>query len=450
MDHLRKAFAARLYSEANDLKRTPSALAQEIGMPQDVVIQALRGERDVDTLGEIARRMADAYPIALADLLVSDDDSDSGVVLCSAAQSKTSARIFDRANAQGGLSAYYEYRDTAMSRLGPFKPEWIQPLRVLEDNDPDNPDVAFNKGHLLHQQTFFIGEVNFYWSQGGKRHCAVLNTGDSNYVTPFVPHSFTSRSSERLGLIIAITFAGEVGRARGLLAHLNAQDVLSASGNSRDSKGQYAAALSRRMAADAMEARHLADALVERGIGARRAQALGAGELPDAEELVRIAACLDVEPEELRPRAAVAPEEEIVVQRITSSRPRDFLVGNDLAMRLRPLARSRRQSWMRGFEAEILGEGPEFRHSLFEYVYNFGEAPVRLCWAAGREAILQAGDSACILPFIGHRFEAVGGEPARIAIARVPGAVTEGVLSELSDFDVAGRSRALQETTQWF
>ena len=65
----------------------------------------------------------------------------------------------------------------------------------------------------MHQTTFFIGPVNFYWETGGKRYCAEMNTGDSNYITPFVPHSFASRDPEQPGLIIAVTFSGLVGRA---------------------------------------------------------------------------------------------------------------------------------------------------------------------------------------------------------------------------------------------
>eukprot|EP01050_Picozoa_sp_SAG11_P012331 SAG11_NODE_1364_length_5109_cov_2.966866_7_plen_80_part_00 len=62
---------------------------------------------------------------------------------------------------------YYAYRDSAMSRLGPFRPEWIEELRVVSDPDPENPDVGYNNGHLMMQTTFFIGPVNFYY---GKPH----------------------------------------------------------------------------------------------------------------------------------------------------------------------------------------------------------------------------------------------------------------------------------------
>ena len=62
-----------------------------------------------------------------------------------------------------GGKPYYEYRDTAMSSVGPFRPEWIEELCVVDDNEPNNKQVQWNNGHFMHQFTYFIGEVNFYY-----------------------------------------------------------------------------------------------------------------------------------------------------------------------------------------------------------------------------------------------------------------------------------------------
>jgi hypothetical protein len=40
-------------------------------------------------------------------------------------------------------------------------------VRHVEDSDPHNPDVVYNKGHLLQQHTFFLGDVNFYYEVRG-------------------------------------------------------------------------------------------------------------------------------------------------------------------------------------------------------------------------------------------------------------------------------------------
>ena len=74
--------------------------------------------------------------------------------------------------------------------------------------------MCYNKGHILHQFTFFIGDVNFYWKDSLGFQCKQMKTGDSNYIPPFVPHSFTSRNIKKPGLIIAVTFADILSYSR--------------------------------------------------------------------------------------------------------------------------------------------------------------------------------------------------------------------------------------------
>ena len=38
---------------------------------------------------------------------------------------------------------YYEYRDTAMSRNAPFRPEWIRVLQIVDNNNPKKSRKAF-------------------------------------------------------------------------------------------------------------------------------------------------------------------------------------------------------------------------------------------------------------------------------------------------------------------
>src|SRR6185369_16682133 len=196
-------------SEANDLKRTPEVLAEETGFDAAIVRGVMAGESDADTARDLAMRMAATYPIALDEVWLERADTDAGVRVMHERESRASARHYTRTDGAGRDVVYFEYRDTVMSRVAPFKPEWVQPLRIVSDDSPDNDAVAFNNGHLLHQLTFYIGEVNVYWIIGGRRHCARMNTGDSSYMAPFIPHSFTSRGA-RLGLIIAVTYAGDV------------------------------------------------------------------------------------------------------------------------------------------------------------------------------------------------------------------------------------------------
>ena len=208
-NHLQK-MGGRILSEFNDLKRTLESASKELNIELEKLNRIVSGDCDINDIHKLIIKMGDIYPIDISDLFLLKDDCEGGIKLMKHYESKSSSRTFKRKNRDGELKPYYEYRDTAMSRLSSFKPEWIKELRVVNDSDPNNPDVIYNNGHFLHQITFFIGPVNFYWKTGDKSYCKKMNTGDSNYITPFYPHSFASRDGDKDAIIIAVTFGGEV------------------------------------------------------------------------------------------------------------------------------------------------------------------------------------------------------------------------------------------------
>merc|ERR1712048_1037129 len=120
--------------------------------------------------------------------------------------------------------------DTACAAVAPFKPELIEELVYVADNNPMNPLVVMNKGHLLTQYTYFIGPVNFYYEVQGKRICVPMKTGDSALITPYVPHSFTSRDQEKPdnAKIVAVTFSGSVQRELPHLLNLKSSRMIEA------------------------------------------------------------------------------------------------------------------------------------------------------------------------------------------------------------------------------
>ena len=146
-----KKLGKRILSEANDLKRTPEALANDLNYDFNLVQSIIDGNSSVDVAQGFIARMCDVYPISITNIWVDMDDTDQGVKIMRAQNSENSSRKFTRINRSGEQTPYYEYRDTAMSRTADFKPEWILPLRVVEDDDPNNPDVVYNNGHLMHQ-----------------------------------------------------------------------------------------------------------------------------------------------------------------------------------------------------------------------------------------------------------------------------------------------------------
>ncbi|KKS41649.1 MAG: Helix-turn-helix domain protein [Candidatus Gottesmanbacteria bacterium GW2011_GWB1_43_11] len=198
---------------AGDIKRHPDFLASELKLPLPTVKSILAGEASQDETNQLIEKMVATYPVSRLALEVVRDDTDGGVIVKHAQESATTSRIFDRKDKNGMPTPYYEYRDAAMSDLGPFRPEWIKELREVTTEDGNDPDIAYNTGHFMHQLTMYVGPVNLHWKDDSGSHTLFMDTGDSNYGTPYVPHSFTTRDTSKEAYIMAVTFSGKLGSA---------------------------------------------------------------------------------------------------------------------------------------------------------------------------------------------------------------------------------------------
>jgi predicted transcriptional regulator len=199
-------FALKFRKILNDLKRRPQDAARELNIPSDKINKMLNGELDPDFM--LLKKATEIWPINLNDFFGIEDDTINNYKIFTNTESNNTTRIMQRKN-----KPYYRYKDTVMSKISPFRPEWIEELIVVNDSNPENPDVVFNNGHFLHQFTYFIGPVNFYYiDENGKKKLEEMNTGDSMYISPYTPHSFTTRKNKenKLGLILAITYTDKV------------------------------------------------------------------------------------------------------------------------------------------------------------------------------------------------------------------------------------------------
>ena len=182
-------FALKFRKILNDLKRRPEDAARELNIPSEEINKMLNGELDPDF--RLLKKATEIWPINLNDFFGIEDDTINNYKIFTKAESNNTTRIMQRKN-----KPYYKYKDTVMSKISSFRPEWIEELIVVNDSNPENPDVVFNNGHFLHQFTYFIGPVNFYYiDENGKKNLAEMNTGDSMYISPYTPHSFTTRKN---------------------------------------------------------------------------------------------------------------------------------------------------------------------------------------------------------------------------------------------------------------
>ncbi len=189
----------------NDLKRRPEDAAKDLKISKKKINNILSNKSKINF--QIIKKAVDIWPVNFGDFFSFVDDTHFDFKIMRAAQSNSSQRIMSR-----GGNPYYLYKDTIMSKLSPFRPELITELTIVKDNRPENPLVKFNNGHFLHQFTYFIGPVNFYYIKNNKKIVARMNTGDSMYISPYVPHSFTTRKNKQneLGKIFTLTYTDKI------------------------------------------------------------------------------------------------------------------------------------------------------------------------------------------------------------------------------------------------
>lgn len=448
-----RLIGARILSEANDLKRTPAMLAAELGVSPEWLRSALAGECGFEDLYRLIDRMSEVYPIDGADLRVLRDDCTHGVRIMRASESAASSRVAERPDAAGGRTSYYEYRDTALSRLSPFRPEWIRPLRFAGEARPDDANVAFNKGHLLHQYTLYVGAINFYHEIDGRRYARELDTGDSSYNTPWWPHTFTTRDPAREAYILAITFGGHTRRAQ--------KELYVLGDRARRYRLQYRS--TRRGMIQLLE-HHLANEMLTREEFALRCEALGAcvdvdrlfDEMQEVshDELAKAARVLDVEVGDLM-LPAYTGREEVVVRRRAPADAHYFPDRATARYRVWPMVRLSRMPGMRGFTLDVLSGDLDLERALCSglhaWVYNYGASPVALAWSDGEttsNTVLEPNDSMYVQPFVRYAYANVGGGAGALCEVRVPGAVdlaTQRDLSYLSAVD-----RVFYEDRVWY
>ena len=424
----------------NDLKRVPAVIEKETGLHQSVLKTLIDGkDMDRENVDSILRLLSHNYPVSLKQLVVDVDHSVEGVWHMSAAATTESGRVLDRVNGLEQKVHYYNYMDTATTSLSPFKPELIEQLVHVTDEDPMNPLVVMNKGHLLSQLTFFIGPVNFYSTVRGERQCKAMNTGDSCLITPYVPHSFTSRDPNQYAAIVAVTFSGYVRDALSDMVHHDIHQVMSHAGNRRDAAGVLRRKLERFSELRGMCVNDLLHALEAQGHSTEAVQSTFAGSAADPAVLDGISDILNV-PRHMFEIAQLEPEQEVTYTAAAESN------GNMQQSTKYALASCKHQPEAGGYNWHLCGE-EKCTSQFFNYIYNYGDQDVYLDWGESGQQTVSHGDSVLIKPFVQVKFE---GTNAKLVVCKAPGWLNESVMHECSLFAEEGLLRMSTDTNQWW
>ena len=427
----------------NDIKRRPEDAANELEIPLDEINAIIEGRKILDN--RIIEKAVKIWPVNYRDFYVIDDDCPQGIKIMRSDESQKSRRIMYRSG-----KPYYEYRDTAMSTVAPFRPEWILELCYVDNNNPENPVIQWNNGHFMHQFTYFIGEVNFYYRDcNNEKKVAVMNTGDSMYITPFTPHTFATRNgAKENGLILALTYGGKLTgdvqqELSGLSVELGSNFALDFSTTQKASSAllQYHRnisnltldELSRRTSIEIDELQHFENEK----------------KLPSYIQLKSIANALTINIRDLLPNDKT--EEKVIVKHHDEGKSW-YYPDNAKIYEFLELATTSALPFSKAFEVKILdSENNELdlESGAHQYVYNIGSSPVNLNWnleEKNHKQTINPDDSVYIKPFIKHNFRGNG----KLLILRIGGKIAGDSQRELSEIGKSNAKRAISETMQWF
>jgi len=426
----------------NDIKRRPEDAAKELEVSLDEINSILSGKKELSA--DIVAKATKIWPVNARDFYVIHDDCPQGIKIMRSEESKQSSRIMERA----GYS-YYEYRDTAMSKTAPFRPEWIMELCFVDDDDPKNKLVQWNNGHFLHQFTYFIGEVNFYYiDSDGEKKVAVMNTGDSMYITPFISHSFTSRNgAKQPGLILALTYGskitGDTQQELSTLSNLGQEFALDFSTTEKATSAliKYFREIAS-LSFDEISKRTdiPTDKIVE----------FESGKItPSNMDLQNLAKALTVNLRDLLPNDKT--ENKVIVKHHDEGK-KWFYPSQTCVYEFVELANTTTLPFSKSLEIKINNTDSkelDLRTGLHQYVYNICNNTITINWALDGQSFsekIHPNDSLYIKPFIEHNFRGEG----KLLVLRIGGKIVGDSQRELSFVGKENTKRAISETMQWF
>ncbi len=430
----------------NDIKRRPVDAAKELGISENEINEIIQGRKELTF--DIVQRAVEIWPLNIRDFYLIEDDAPIGTKIMRSETSTTSKRIMNRAG-----KPYYEYRDTAMSRVALFRPEWIEELCYVNDNDPENPNAKWNDGHFMHQFTYFIGDVNYYYKgPDGEKKIAVTHTGDSVYGTPFRPHTFTTRDEAiKNGLILALTYGNKlaadtqqelaaIGGELGIQFHLD----FTSREKAFSSLLKFYIDASSLSIVELSNRTQLPLKLIEKYLTVDT-------QLPEIEEIKKFADALNVQTRDLLPPDTI--EEKVLIRNYNDA-PRWFYPDSTKIYELVELVNSKNLPDSKALEltihsSEIDDDTLDLKMGLHQYIYNVGNTTMSFSWKFDGKLYnesINPGDSIYIKPFIPHNFRKQG----KLLILRIGSRITGDAQREFSNLEKSDAQRAIQETQMWF
>jgi len=430
-------FAVKFRKILNDLKRRPEDAARELNIPSEEINKILNGELDPDF--RLLKKATEIWPINLNDFFGIEDDTINNYKIFTNAESNNTTRIMQRKN-----KPYYKYKDTVMSKISPFRPEWIEELIVVNDSNPENPDVVFNNGHFLHQFTYFIGPVNFYYiDENGKKKLEEMNTGDSMYISPYTPHSFTTRKNKenKLGLILALTYTdkvdNEVLNELSVIGYELAKKYLINYNNEIDGFKKNLKYF--------LNISSLTEETFEKINNINLKKIYNTNSIPSFEDLRKIASALNINLKDLIPYKRFIS---VKIRKYEKNLEWDYPSEKNCTYKFVELANVNQLPCSKALELSVIVEED---HETFleipthQYLYNIGETDCILEIEKIKQKF-SPGDSIYLKPNVRHKFL----RKSKILILRIGGKIYGENLFHISSLSEKNFERLVNDNKPWF
>ena len=419
----------------NDLKRRPEDAANDLGISLEKINNLLEGKEDIDS--QIINKALRVWPINASDFFSIKDDTKNNIKIFTKEESDKTAREMRR-----GSQPYYLYKDTVMSRVSPFRPEWIQELVVVENSDPLNNLVKWNNGHFLHQFTYFIGPVNFYYyNEKNEKKVAEMNTGDSMYISPYTPHTFTTRQNDKneKGVILALTFTDKIDN--------DVLNEMSAIGT--DLSKKYVFKLQNdfdsimNCVKNHLKISSKTISYIEKKIGSPINKVINDFLSNNSNLMNEVANQLEVSLRDLLPQKKI---DCVTLQEYKTAEKWFLPDENTKKLQLVKLAGTTHLPYSKALELNILDNNNlNFEVPCHQYIYNIGETNCKITTENSTETI-KTGDSMYLKPNLKHSFQT----KSKLLVLRIGGKVSGDSLLQLSTLDEKKLSRLLEDNKPWF
>lgn len=435
----------------NDLKRTPSIIEKELNINENIIDNIINGyEHDESNINSIIETMYYNYPVMKSHLSLDLDNSINNCWLMKKNDTLNSSRIINRINSNNYSKPYYNYMDLSTSAISPFKPELIEQLVEVKDNNPYNPLVVMNKGHLMSQLTLFIGPVNYYYTINNETICKEMNTGDSCFIMPYVPHSFTSRDLSQYTAIVAVTFSGYIHNVKKDILHYDINKILNNVGDLRNPKTVILGKIERFCDLTGYNLHKLKELLIKLNFNNEDINNTlsNNNESYNLNILYKIADILDIPRQEFD-ILKLEKEQEVTIKEFDENNVISYN-ESDTINKVYPIAKSKHITDIGGYIWHFNSNHTK-ENIYYSFIYNYGSESI-IIKINNKDTLLESGDSITIKPYIVVNYSVINtNNIAKLIIFKVPcSSNTKGVLDEYMLFAREGIKNINCNNNKWW